>query len=88
MSLRGIIYLNLFLVLISSQVVVAREKEKEHVLDFEGEVIEGERKRPDMFLQMSNKEITDESLIFIRENFNDFHDVDQTVRPGYLKGKK
>ena len=62
---------------------------KPQVLDFEGEVIEGERKRPDLFLQLSSKDLNSDSLLFIRKNFNDFLEVDHKTRNRYfrLKGR-
>lgn len=63
-------------------------KEKDHVLDFEGEIIEGERKRPDLFLQMTTTELNNGDLIYVRENFNDFLEVDKKIRPQYFQVKK
>lgn len=66
----------------------ALAKEKDHVLDFEGEIIEGERKRPDLFLQMTTTELNNGDLIYVRENFNDFLEVDKKIRPQYFQVKK
>jgi hypothetical protein len=57
------------------------------VLDFEGEVIEGERKRPDLFLQISTKDLSFDSLLYLRNNFNDYLEVDKTGRNRYFRVK-
>jgi hypothetical protein len=62
-------------------------KAKEQVLDFEGEVIEGERRRPDLFLQMSIEQVKFDSLIFQRDDFNDYLEVDRQSRSRYLRYK-
>lgn len=58
-----------------------------NVLDFEGEVIEGERRRPDLFLQMSIDNVKFDSLIYQRDDFNDYLDVDRKSRSRYIKLK-
>ena len=65
-------------------------KEKDNVgaiLDFEGEVIEGERRRPDLFLQISIDNIKFDSLIYNRDDFNDYLEVDRKSRTRFLKMK-
>lgn len=65
-------------------------KQKENVgaiLDFEGEVIEGERRRPDLFLQISIDNIKFDSLIYNRDDFNDYLEVDRKSRTRFLKMK-
>lgn len=57
------------------------------ILDFEGEVIEGERRRPDLFLQMSIDNIKFDSLIYNRDDFNDYLEVDRKSRTRFLKMK-
>lgn len=57
------------------------------VLDFEGEVIEGERRRPDLFLQMSIENVKFESLMYNREDFNDYLEVDRKSRTRFLRYK-
>lgn len=66
---------------------VPTTKAKEQVLDFEGEVIEGERRRPDLFLQMSIEQVKFDSLIFQRDDFNDYLEVDRQSRSRYLRYK-
>ena len=50
-------------------------------LDFEADVIEGQRKAPDLFLQTESQHLSPDAMIFLRNNFNDFHAVDRTRRP-------
>lgn len=57
------------------------------VLDFEGEVIEGERRRPDLFLQMSIENVKFDSLMYQREDFNDYLEVDRKSRNRFLRYK-
>jgi hypothetical protein len=67
-----------------------KQKEKDNVgaiLDFEGEVIEGERRRPDLFLQISIDNIKFDSLIYNRDDFNDYLEVDRKSRTRFLKMK-
>ncbi|MFZ9594970.1 MAG: hypothetical protein ACO3A2_02720 [Bdellovibrionia bacterium] len=53
----------------------------EDVLDFEAEVIEGEKKAPYLFIE-SDPESSDLSAIFYqRADFNDFHRADAPLRP-------
>ena len=57
------------------------------VLDFEGEVIEGERKRPDLFLQISTKDLSFDSLLYLRNNYNDYLEVDRKGRNRFFRVK-
>lgn len=57
------------------------------VLDFEGELIEGTRKRPDLFLQTGLENLTLDAILFLRKDFNDYHQVDRMRRPGYVERK-
>ena len=50
-------------------------------------VIEGERRRPDLFLQMSIDNVKFDSLIYQRDDFNDYLDVDRKSRTRYIKLK-
>ena len=59
---------------------------KENLLDFEDNIIEGEVKTPDIFLQVTNDEIELENIEFDRKNFNSFFKEDKKYRPRY-KGK-
>lgn len=51
------------------------------VIDFEADVIEGERQNPNLFLQFGAQQTTLEGVILERKHFNDFHRVDMRWRP-------
>lgn len=57
------------------------------VLDFEADVIEGEKRKPDLFLQMEGGAASMESILYSRDDFNDFKEVDQKMRPKVYKSK-
>ena len=57
------------------------------VLDFEAEVIEGQRKRPDLFLQTEVQSLTLDAILYLRKDFNDYHQVESQRRPGYFEQK-
>ena len=52
-----------------------------NVLDFEADVIEGEKRKPDLFIQMEGGAETMDSVLYSREDFNDFHEMDRKWRP-------
>jgi hypothetical protein len=54
------------------------------VLDFDAEVIEGEKQRPDFLFQTGTPGVSLDSLLFGRKDFNDFLKVDKKRRPGYV----
>ena len=54
-----------------------------NVLDFEGDVIEGERKRPDLFLEMKTNDLNLDEVLYSRDHFNDFLTLDKNNRPGF-----
>lgn len=58
------------------------------VLDFEGDVIEGERKSPNLFLQMAVDTPNLDVLLYQRKDFNDFHNLEKNRRPIYRKGSQ
>jgi hypothetical protein len=60
------------------------KKEKVNVLDFEGEMIEGERKKPDLILQIAPQDLSFDSLLYNRTDFNDFLEVDKNIRPRFI----
>lgn len=72
---------SIFFVLLFSLTVFA----KENVIDFEGEIIEGERKRPELYLQLSSSELDVGEILYLRENFNDYLDTDKRMKPRYFK---
>jgi hypothetical protein len=61
--------------------------QQEAVINFDNEVIEGERRRPDLFLQTEVKNLSLDALIFLRKDMNDFFDVERKRRPIYHVGK-
>ena len=79
--MRSIPYL-LFLTffsLIGSELAVSAEKNE--VLDFEADVIEGEKKAPELFLQLDTETTDLGAVLYDRKNFNDFHANDRSRRP-------
>ncbi len=73
------------LILLFSVSVSAAEPRREQLLDFEADLIQGERKRPDLFVQMANEKQNLDSVIYGRQDFNDFHRIDRLWRPGYFE---
>lgn len=47
-------------------------------MEFQGDIIEGNRKTPSVFLELGSREVSLESLIFRRTNFNDYQEVENT----------
>lgn len=78
-------FLLILLLLTMISVVV---QAKENVIDFEGEVIEGERKRPELFLQLTNTDMDLNDIVYIRENYNDYIEADKYMKPKYFRIKK
>lgn len=58
---------------------------KANTLNFDGDVIEGERKRPDMFLELKSDELNIEASIYSRSDFNDFFETEKDIIPRYNK---
>lgn len=58
------------------------------VLDFETEVIEGQRKAPQLFLQMDVGTPDLDAVMYLRSNFNDFHAVERNRKPLYRRQGK
>lgn len=61
--------------------------EQANTLDFEADVIEGEKRKPDLFLQMEGSTNTLDAILYSREDFNDYHEVDRRWRPRFRKVK-
>lgn len=57
--------------------------QKPNVLDFDADVIEGERKTPSVFLEIGAENPTMDSVIFQRNDFNDLHSLDSKRRQQY-----
>lgn len=58
-----------------------------NILDFEADVIEGEKRKPDLFLQMEGSTNSIDAILYSREDFNDYHEVDRRWRPRFRKVK-
>jgi hypothetical protein len=71
----------------NSQPKVVRQKQGENLLDFEAEVIEGEKKRPELFLDIKAGDGNVGSGLYLRPNFDDFFAVDKKRRPKFIKAK-
>jgi hypothetical protein len=54
---------------------------KTSTLDFDADVIEGKRKAPEFFLQGESQKIGADEMVYLRDDFNDFHGVDRSRRP-------
>lgn len=65
----------------------ARAKPAENLLDFEAEVIEGEKKRPELFLDIKAGDGNVGSGLYMRPHFDDFFSVDKKRRPRFIKSK-
>lgn len=57
------------------------------VLDFENDVIEGQRKKPDLFMQTGSQNLTLDAILFLRNDFNDFQQIERNRKPGYFEKK-
>ncbi|MBI4925531.1 MAG: hypothetical protein HY843_06360 [Bdellovibrio sp.] len=83
------IILNCFFIFqVYSDEKMQASKQQGSVLDFEADVIQGERQKPDIFLQLSKQNQTLESIIFMRKDFKDFHNLEKNWRPSYLELRK
>jgi len=58
------------------------------VMDFESDVIEGQRMRPELFNQSGTEGLTLDAILYLRNDFNDLHQLEQKRRPKYLEKKK
>lgn len=55
------------------------------VLSFEADVVEGEKRRPDLFLQTDVEDLSLDNILYIRRDFNDFHSIDSKRRPRHFR---
>jgi len=53
------------------------------VLNFDADVIEGEKTNPDLFIQLGNQQPSLEAVIYGRKNFNEFQKHEAPWRPVY-----
>jgi len=68
------------LIFLCSPLAFSNETES-NVLNFEADVIEGERKNPNVFIQLDIGTPNLDTVLFQRSNFNDFHAQDKNRRP-------
>lgn len=68
-------------------VKVTKVSRSENLLDFEAEVIEGEKKRPELFLDIKAGDGNVGSGLYLRPHFDDFFIVDKKRRPKFIKAK-
>ena len=61
--------------------VTAFAADGNEVMDFEGDVIEGQNKAPELFLQLDVEKPDLSAVLYDRKDFNDFHRVDGKRRP-------
>jgi hypothetical protein len=54
-----------------------------NVLNFDADVIEGDKSNPDLFIQLGNQQPSLESVIYGRKNFNEFQKHEAPWRPVY-----
>lgn len=59
----------------------AEKTGKPEVLDFDADVIEGQKKAPDIFLQTDVQKPSIDAVLYQRRHFNDFHAQDSKLRP-------
>jgi len=67
--------------LLSVTLTGAAWAEKNEVMDFEADVIEGEKKAPELFLQLDTETTELGAVLYDRKTFNDFHANDRNRRP-------
>jgi hypothetical protein len=53
------------------------------VLNFDADVIEGEKSNPDLFIQLGNQQPSLQAVIYGRKNFNEFQQHESPWRPVY-----
>ncbi len=66
---------------------LAPPEKKTQVLDFNADVIEGELKKPQLFLELGANVKDFNSLLLNREDFNDFQAVDMKKRLRFIEIK-
>jgi len=55
------------------------------VLNFDSDLIEGVKHKPDLFLQNNVQELSLDSVLYLRKDFNDFHAVDHKRRSRHIR---
>jgi len=84
----------LFLILLTSSILLkplistaAAPGATGNLLDFEADVIEGEKKRPELFLDIKAGDGNAGSGLYLRSHFDDFFSVDKLRRTRFIKAK-
>jgi hypothetical protein len=73
---------------LSVAAVAQQNNKKAKVMDFEADVIEGEKKSPSLFLEFQMEKADLESLLYMRTDFNDFHSAEMKKKLKYQNGNK
>jgi hypothetical protein len=60
---------------------------KNTVMDFEAEVIDGQKKAPELFLQLDSEKSDINTILYDRKDFNDFASVN-SGRPSFSEVKR
>ena len=61
---------------------------KNNVMDFEAEIIDGEKRAPEMFLQLETEKAEINTILYDRRDFNDFAPIHTLLRPIFSEVKK
>lgn len=88
--MRNSIKISIFISFLISTPLLSQVNEaakKVHVIDFSAGVIEGELNRPSMLLEIGDNFKDLDDLLFLREDFNSFHQVDSKIRFRYIEEK-
>lgn len=79
--IKSIIYIFFVTLALSTLSFAEDKKDKIETLDFEADVIEGQKKSPELFLQLDVQQLELNAVLYNRKSFNDFHSVDHKRRP-------
>lgn len=71
----------LFLGAVQALAADPRPAKETNVLDFDADIIEGQKKAPDIFLQADVERPSIDTVLYQRRDFNDFHAMDSRLRP-------
>lgn len=80
--------LSLFVITAAHAEPAKEAPKKNTVMDFEAEVIDGQKKAPELFLQMDSEKAELNTILYDRKNFNDFAPVNTQLRPTFSEVKK
>ena len=88
MSRNIMIVLSIFGLSILSANAQNAQVKKNTVMDFEAEVIDGQKKAPELFLQLDSEKADLNTILYDRKNFNDFTPINTQLRPLFSDMKK